>query len=175
MKKIINVLLIAILSVVFIGLVLFVLNFAKDMWSDSDTKIVDKHQRETSKNKNNKPSDNPSQNNSNEQSTTTSIEEQDNNTTSTNNNENLSIETNTSQQQASTNNQQNSTTNENSETASNVDDMSNKELMDYYTQNMDEDDKKVVEGRFEYQKGNEYSDYIREQLKSNPDAINATK
>ena len=175
MKKIINILLIAILSVVFIGLVLFVLNFAKDMWSDSDTKIVDKHQHETSKNKNNKPSDNPSQNNSNEQSTTTSIEEQDNSTTSTNNNENQSIETNTSQQQASTNNQQNSTTNENSETASNVDDMSNKELIDYYTQNMDEDDKKVVEGRFEYQKGNEYSDYIRDQLKSNPDAINATK
>ncbi|MDU0449987.1 hypothetical protein QVA46_10415 [Staphylococcus haemolyticus] len=88
MKKIINVLLIAILSVVFIGLVLFVLNFAKDMWSDSDTKIVDKHQHETSKDKNNKPLDNSSQNNSNEQSTTTSIEEQDNNTTSTNNNSN---------------------------------------------------------------------------------------
>ncbi|WP_049382279.1 hypothetical protein [Staphylococcus hominis] len=118
MKKIINILLIAILSVVFIGLVLFVLDFAKDIWSDSDTKIVDKRQHESSKDKNNKSSNNSSQDNNNEQSLTTSVEDQGNHTTATNNSENQSIESNDTQQQSSSN-EQYITTNDKSKNTNN--------------------------------------------------------
>ena len=38
MKKIINILLIAILSIIFIGLALFVVNFAKDTFINDNTK-----------------------------------------------------------------------------------------------------------------------------------------
>ncbi|HDE0257301.1 TPA: hypothetical protein PB559_002599 [Staphylococcus aureus] len=63
MKKIINILLIAILSVIFIGSVLFVVNFAKDMLNNNDTKI---NTNITSKERNdNKTSDKQSNSDSN--------------------------------------------------------------------------------------------------------------
>ena len=56
MKKIINILLIAILSIIFIGLTLFVVNFAKDTFISDNKKsdTVSKNHEEVRKDTNNK-------------------------------------------------------------------------------------------------------------------------
>ena len=54
MKKAINILLIAILSIVFIGLVLFVVSFAKDTLFNNDTKAHSSNKNQVSNKKDNK-------------------------------------------------------------------------------------------------------------------------
>ena len=95
-EKIINVLLIAILSIIFIGLILFAVNFARDMWNDNDTKTTNKSHQDTSKNNS---------------STNSSKLNQDNDSNLITNNENQSVEANNTQQQTSSN-EQNITTND---------------------------------------------------------------
>lgn len=51
MKKAINILLIAILSIVFIGLVLFVVSFAKDTLFNNDTKAHSSNKNQVSNKK----------------------------------------------------------------------------------------------------------------------------
>ena len=58
MKKIINILLIAILSIIFIGLALFVVNFAKDTFINDNTK-ADTVSKKSSKDKKEKQSSEP--------------------------------------------------------------------------------------------------------------------
>lgn len=64
MKKVINILLIAILSVVLVGLVLISIRFAKDIWSSDDSKTVNNSHQETSKNNTKSNQDNNNVNNS---------------------------------------------------------------------------------------------------------------
>ena len=90
MKKIINVLLIAILSIIFIGLILLAVNFARDMWSNNDTKTTTKSHQDTSKTNS---------------STNSSKLNQDNDSNLITNNENQSVEANNTQQQTSSNEQ----------------------------------------------------------------------
>ncbi|MCI2863467.1 MULTISPECIES: hypothetical protein [Staphylococcus] len=90
MKKIIHILLIAILSIIFIGLILFAVNFARDMWSDNDTKTTNKSHQDTSKNNS---------------SINSSKLNQDNDPNLITNNENQSVEANNTQQQTSSNEQ----------------------------------------------------------------------
>lgn len=99
----------------------------------------------------------------NQKSETTNDDNQTSNNSSQNNSTNEAIQNNNEQQPANNQSNKSNTTSNNS----NIDNMSDEELMNYYTQNMDDDNKKVVEGRFEYQKGNEYANYVRNQLKNN--------
>lgn len=102
MKKAINILLIAILSVIFIGLVLFVINFAKDIGKENNTKISNKSHHEKSKDKNHKDSNNKTQSNNNENQTVESnnFQSQPNNqniTTNKNGSSNINNNVNTNE------------------------------------------------------------------------------
>lgn len=103
MKKIINILLIAILSIIFIGVTLFVVNFAKDTFISDNKKsdTVSKNQEEVRKDTNNKSKQTDKQNDS------ISSEASQNNSQQINNN-NQSLETSS---QNTTNSNQSSKTN----------------------------------------------------------------
>lgn len=64
MKKVINILLIAILSIIFIGLTLFVVNFAKDMLINGNQKS-----ETVSKNEDKEKRDEPAEGNENDDNT----------------------------------------------------------------------------------------------------------
>ncbi|MCG1681781.1 hypothetical protein K4Q40_09205 [Staphylococcus epidermidis] len=64
MKKVINILLIAILSVVLVGLVLIGIRFAKDIWSSNDSKTFNNSHQGTSKKNTKSNQDNNNVNNS---------------------------------------------------------------------------------------------------------------
>ncbi|MCG1681783.1 hypothetical protein K4Q40_09195 [Staphylococcus epidermidis] len=105
MKKIINILLIAILSIIFIGLTLFVVNFAKDMLINDNQKseTVSKNEDKKKKDTHNKSKQTDIQNDSMSSETNQNNSQQNNS-----NNQSLetsSQNTNNSNQSSKTNNQ----------------------------------------------------------------------
>lgn len=106
MKKIINILLIAILSIVFIGLALFVVNFAKESFNHNENKEDQKTAHQSTKkdkkeNKNDKDENSNSQETNNNESNISSDDESANNNTTqqdnsqnNNNNEQNTAQTN---------------------------------------------------------------------------------
>ncbi|RIL71587.1 hypothetical protein BUY49_05980 [Staphylococcus devriesei] len=164
MKKTIQILLIAILSVVLVIVVLFGVHLAKDILSQDNTLANSKKTNHSisKKDNNDNASNNTTQDNTNQGNNNSDEVAQNNSNSSIENNAENSI-----QQKANFEN----TTNTVSENPD-IDSMTDDEVMNYYTQNMNKDDKKITEGRFKYQRGHEYSDYIRNQLKTDPDVIN---
>ena len=120
MKKIINILLIAILSIIFIGLALFVVNFAKESFNHNENKEDQNitHQstkKDKKENKTNKDENSNSQEMNNSESNISSDDESaNNNTTQQDNSQNNNTQENTMQNN-NNNEQNNAQTNNTSE------------------------------------------------------------